>query len=136
MSSYLKQIEVSKELFLGSRFDEMYIAIQKEANKSKWDHNGTVREVRKAKTFSHICKAMGINLIYEGNDSFTIDLDGTYASAFLEPMIESIEQYVNDGEIIVQCEKQRIDLVFKAGHAFLNCSHRADSEEINAVMTD
>lgn len=45
MSSYLKQIEVSKELFLGSRFDEMYIAIQKEANKSKWDHNGTVREV-------------------------------------------------------------------------------------------
>lgn len=118
MSSYIQQISVTDSLIQGCKFPEMYEAVQKEASKSEWDNYGTVNKVRKAKTFPHICKAMGIYLIYEGNDLFTVDVDGTYVSSFLVPMILSIEKYINDGEVFVQIENRRMLFVFQNGQAF------------------
>ena len=61
---------------------------------------------------------MGIYLIYEGNDSFTVDVDGTYVSSFLVPLILSVEKYINDGEVFVQIENRRILFAFQNGKAF------------------
>ena len=118
MSSYIKQLSVSKSLMKGENFPEMMKAIKAEASKPEWNSYGTVKEVREAETFSHICKAMGIYLIYEGNDMFTVDVNGAYVSSFFIPMLLCVAPFMNDGEIFVQIESHTVLIAFKDGEVY------------------
>ena len=101
MGSYFKQISASSGLLDKRRFDELYDAIQEAAEDSKWDNVGTVKDVRKARDFQGICRVMGIMLITDGNEMYTVDVDGAYNSSFWLPLLEASAQFVNDGEVAV-----------------------------------
>ena len=102
MGSYFKQISASSGLLDKSRFDELYDAVQEAAEYSKWDNVGTVKDVRKARDFQGICRVMGIKLIPDGDEMYTVDVDGAYNSSFWFPLLEASAPYMNDGEVTLK----------------------------------
>ena len=116
MSSYLKHVSSTEGMFVGERFPAMLEAAQTEARLPEWEHYGTARGVLKARTFSHACRTMGVNLIYEGNDRFTVELDGTYESSLLIPLAERVAPFANDGKIFAMRKNgQLIAAIFQEG---------------------
>lgn len=102
MGNYLKQISASRGLISASRFPEMYDAIQDVVDNPKWDSYGTAKSVRSAYDFRSVCTSMGIKLIPNDGEMFTVDVDGAYDSALFVPLIEAVAPYVNDGEVVVR----------------------------------
>ena len=108
VSSYLKHINSTECMFVGERFPLMLEAAKTEASRLKWTNYCTARGILNARTFSHACRVMGVDLIYEGNDRFTVELDGTYESSLLIPLAECLAPYINDGEIVAERENGQI----------------------------
>lgn len=115
MGNYLEQISVTGMRLKGKDFPEMMDAARKEAGKCRWRDNGTARDVLKAESFTQACRAMGISLDYAGDDMFSVDVDGAYASAFLVPFAECVGGHVGDGEIAVRVGGRIVRAVFKKG---------------------
>ena len=129
MSSYIKQISATPSLIKGDNYPKMLEDVLILANDPRWDENGVVKEIRKAKTFSEIAKTLGIHLIYEGDDMFSVDADGACASSFFYPLILTIAPYMNDGEIKIRIERRAITIRFRVGKAFIATGKRPHSFE-------
>ena len=117
MSSYLKQISTSESLIDGKNFGKIMDAVKAEAQKLKWEHYSWSNEVVAAKNLSDLLMSFGVHLVYEGDDKFTINVDGAYDTAFFPDLIKCAAPYLNDGEITVSIEHWIVQVVFKDGSA-------------------
>ena len=101
MGSYLRQIKASDGLLSASRFPEMYDVVKKIASDPKWNDIGTSRSIMDTYDFRGACYKMGVILIPNGDDLFTVNVDGAYDSMLFTPLIEALAVYINNGEVEV-----------------------------------
>ena len=129
MGSYFKQIEVTPSLMMGKRFPIMLEAVKNEAKDSRWEHYGWRERMLAAPTFTHAMRIMGMTPIYEGDDIFTVDVDGMYDSVFFWPMLKRIAPYMNPGRIVVRVENVIEEYRFQDGDVYYSAKKLKSDED-------